>query len=166
MPTLSELDRKKFLVPGVFSKSTQLQQMNDILAIESDSPEKLQYPEQLKLADLEELVRSAAARLRQPDNSNQGKLNQKEDARLLKSRGMRLARVDIENIKNSRKLAGPYGEAHRGLAEWRAQPDAVYFWDSQAKVRLLLEQLEVVKNSWLRSRERVIESSDSEEDAR
>jgi predicted Zn-dependent protease len=164
MPAISDQDRKKFLVPGVFTKNTKLEHMKEILMLESDCPEKLHSVDHLRLADLEELVRSAATRLTHPDKSDVDKAKQREDARFLKNRGMRPARVNVENMKSSRKLAGPYGEAQRALAEWRAEPDAVYFWDSQAKVRLLLEQLAEVKNSWLRSKDRVIESSSDSED--
>ena len=161
----SEADRKRALTTGVFTKSPELEHMKEILLVEATSClEKAPTWQTLTLGQLEDLVQAALQRLTEqggPRTSHEG-----EDARQLRKHALRPSRVDIENVKNSRRQADKYSEAAEALAAWRADPASVYFWEKERKCGLLSEQLEVVKNRWLKVQTREVESSDSEEEVR
>ena len=153
------------LVAGVFGKSAELGHFKEILLVEADCQDDLHRTEYLTLGQLEDLVRQAVLQL-SDEKEKGGQAHAREDAKFLKDHKLRPARVDVEKANNSQKLAAAYGDAFRALAEWRVDPVSVYFWDRDKKRRLLTEQLEVVKNSWLQSRKMPVDSSDSEEEFR
>lgn len=154
----------------VFKKSAELTRLKEILLVETaDGHDKLwSEGQQLSFGGLADLVQDALQQLSRAEPQQKDRTAQEEeDIRLLRARQLRPARVNVENLHNSRPLASSYAEACRGLAETKADPESVYFWDREKKCRLLREQLEVVKNSWLKAGKRpLVESSDSEEEIR
>ncbi len=151
---------------GAFEKSADLVHMKEILALEAACQGQLPRWEQLTLGQLEDLVLDVLHQFSDERRCDRRDVSREvSDARQLRCHGLRPARVDVENVKNSRRLAALYDEASLALAELRAGPDNVYFWEREKKSQLLNTQLEVVKASWLMP-ERKAESSDSEEEVR
>jgi hypothetical protein len=139
--------------------------MKEILTVEATSAlEQIPTWQDMTLGQLEDLVLAAAVQLQ--DSNSKRASHEEEDARQLRKHALRPSRVNVENIKNSRRQAAAYGAAAQALAVWRTDPASVYFWERERKCRLLREQLEVVKNRWLKVQMREMESSDSEEEVR
>jgi hypothetical protein len=138
--------------------------MKEILTVEATSAlEQIPTWQDMTLGQLEDLVLATVAQL---DSNSKRVSHEEEDARQLRKHALRPSRVNVENIKNSRRQAAAYGAAAQALALWRTDPASVYFWERERKCRLLREQLEIVKNRWLKVQMREIESSDSEEEVR